>query len=120
MRQIYLIARYRIHPGMLEHFQQVAQECLGLAQRKDRGTLCYDWYLSDDRRLCVTIERYAGCDALLAHVANLDLALDRLMSTADLSLELFGTASQEVLAATEELPINFYSRFQSLDIDEDH
>ncbi len=39
------------------------------------------------------------------------------MSTADLSLELYGTASLELMAATQELPITFYSLLLSLDGD---
>jgi quinol monooxygenase YgiN len=115
MREIHVIARYRIHPGKFNRFRQAAADCLAQVRRKDQGTLCYDWYLSDDRRLCVTIEYYTGCDALLDHIANLGLTLDRLMSTADLSMELYGTTSQETLAAAEEWPITFYTLLQSLD-----
>jgi len=115
MRQLHVIARYRIHPGKFAQFRQIAAECLSLVRRKDVGTLRYDWYLSGDRRVCVTIEVYEECDAVLEHAANLGPVLDRLMSTADLSIEFYGTASQEVLAATQELPVTFYSLLQSLD-----
>ncbi len=115
MRPLQVIARYHIHPGKLELFRQTAAECLVLVRHKDVGTLRYDWYLSGDQRICVTIEAYEGCEALLEHAANIGRALDRLMSTADLSLELYGTSSLELLAATEELPITFYSLLQSLD-----
>ena len=115
MQQLHVIGRYRIHPGKFGLFRQAAAECLALVRLKDVGTLRYDWYLSGDRRLCVTIETYTGCEALLGHATNLGRTLDRLMSTADLSLELYGTASQELLAATEELPITFYSLLQGLD-----
>ncbi len=115
MQQLFVIARYRIHPGKFDRFRQTAAECLALVRLKDAGTLRYDWYLSGDRRLCVTIETYTGCEALLGHATNLGRTLDRLMSTADLSLELYGTTSQELLAETEDLPITFYSLLQSLE-----
>ena len=115
MRQLHVIARYRIHPGKFDLFRQIAAECLALVRLKDAGTLRYDWYLSGDERICVTIEVYEGCEALLDHAANLGRTLDRLMSTADLSLELYGTSSLELLAWTEELPVTFYSQWQSLD-----
>ena len=115
MRPLHVIARYRIHPGKFDLFRQSAAECLALVRLKDVGTCRYDWYLSGDQRVCVTIEVYEGCDALLDHAANLGRTLDRLMSAADLSLEFYGTSSQELLAATEELPITFYSLLQSLD-----
>lgn len=63
----------------------------------------------------VMVLQNEGCDALLEHAANLGRTLDRLMSAADLSLEFYGTSSQELLAATAELPITFYSLLQSLD-----
>jgi quinol monooxygenase YgiN len=115
MRPLFVIARYRIHPGKFDLFKQTAAECLALVSRKDAGTLRYDWYLSGDQRTCVTIEVYEGCEALLEHAANLGRGLDRLMSAADLSLEFYGTSSPELLATTEELPITFYSLLQSLD-----
>ena len=115
MRPLHVIARYHIHPGKFEMFRQTAAECLALVRRRDAGTLRYDWYLSGDQRTCVTIEVYEGCEALLEHATNLGRTLDGLMSTADLSLEFYGTSSQELLAATEELPVTFYSLLQSLD-----
>ncbi len=115
MHRLFVIARYRIHPGKFDRFCQTAAECLALVRLKEAGTLRYDWYLSGDRRICVTIEIYEGCDTLLDQAANLDGVLDRLMSLADLTLEFYGTSSEELLIESKDLPATFYSLLQSLD-----
>src|SRR5277367_2168279 len=58
-----------IAEGKLAEFENVAQAMLAGA-RAEPGTVCYDWYLSGDRRHCRLLESYVDSDAVLMHLTG--------------------------------------------------
>ena len=114
MKQIQLTARLRIHPGKLHAFKVAAAACLRCVREKDTGTTQYDWFFSADEAECVVRETYADSEAVLGHTENVGEALGELLSTCDISLELYGEPSSALLKAVEGLPCQLYSHFQGL------
>jgi quinol monooxygenase YgiN len=113
MDELQVTARLRIHEGALETFLTVAQACVESVRDKDKGTLQYDWFLNADRTECVVHERYVNSDAVLEHMGNLGDTLGALLDAADMSLEVCGSPSEELAAASEGMDIKVYSLFQA-------
>ena len=112
MSELRAVARLKIHEGKLNDFKSVAQACLNSVVQKDKGTLQYDWFINDANTECVVHELYADSDALLAHVTNLGETLGALMAVADLSIEVYGAPSAELLQAADSMGIMVYGYFQ--------
>jgi len=110
--ELRVVARFKIHEGKLEDFKSVAQACLDSVVQKDKGTLQYDWFINDSNTESVVHELYPDSDALLAHVTNLGAILGEIMAVADLSIEIYGTPSAELMQATEGMGIIVYSYLQ--------
>lgn len=114
MDELQVTARLAIHDGKLEEFKAVAAECLRTVREEDSGTLQYDWFFSEDESECVVRERYRDSDAVLEHIANLGDTFDALLGVADLSLEVCGDPSPELMEASEGLDVTVYRYFQGL------
>lgn len=113
MNTIRTVARASIHPGKLEEFTAIAEECLA-ATRRDTGTQSYEWYLNADRTECVALEVYDDSNAVLAHVGNLGDLLGQLMAVSDLTLEIFGDPSPELRQVGASMGAKVYSYLQGL------
>ena len=81
-------------------------------REEDNGTLQYDWFFNEDHTECVVRERYRDSEAILEHIANLGDTMGTLLETCDLSIDVFGEPSQELIDATTALPTTIYSFFQ--------
>lgn len=114
MNELQITARLRIHDGKLDQFRTHAKACMESTRAKDERTLQYDWFINEDGTECVVRERYVDSDALLEHLGNLGDRLGELLSVSDMSAEVCGTPSQELLKATEGIPKTVYSYFQGL------
>lgn len=114
MNELQITARLRIHDGKLNQFKTHAKACMESTRAKDEGTLQYDWFINEDGTECVVRERYVDSDALLDRLGNLGGRLGELLSVSDMSTEVCGTPSQELLKATEGIPKTVYSYFQGL------
>lgn len=114
MKELQITARLRIHDGKLDQFKTLAIACMESTRAKDEGTLQYDWFINEDGTECVVRERYVDSDALLEHLNNLGDKLGEIMSVSDMSAEVCGKPSKELLKATEGIPKMVYSYFQEL------
>ena len=111
MEEIQVSAHLSIHPGKLAEFKTVAEQCMKSVREKDTGTLQYDWFLNEDQTVCRVREKYRDSDAVLEHMGNLGETLGHLLTLVDMSLEVYGTPSEQLLMATEGMDIKWYSSF---------
>ena len=107
-------ARLKIHEGRLEEFKAAAQACVESVREHDTATLQYEWFFNDDETECVVLERYGNSDGLLQHIANLGEKLGALTAASDISIEIFGAPSEQLLTAIEGLEVTTYGYFQGL------
>lgn len=114
MNNIQVRASFKINDGKFEEFKKLAALCLVSVKEKDRDTLQYDWFLSEDQTECVIREKYTDSNAVLTHVGNLGGLLGELLEVSELKLEVFGNASEELVGATAGLKPRFYSFFQGI------
>ncbi len=114
MKQIQATALLKIHDGKLDQFKKIAEECVRIVREKDQGTLQYDWFLNSDQTVCEVREKYTDSDAVLGHMGNLGNTLGELLSLCDMSLEIYGSPSDQLLSALEGLEIKYYTPFLSL------
>lgn len=114
MNWIQVTARLKIHEGKLEQFEKAAAACLQSVREKDTGTRQYDRFYNADRTECVVRETYDDSDAILEHIANLGETFGDLLAACDLSLEVFGDPSPELVAASEGLDVTVYSFYQGV------
>jgi quinol monooxygenase YgiN len=114
MKQIQIIARLRIHQGQLEKFKEIAQKCMDTVRAKDTGVLQYNWFFNDDESECVVCELYEDSQAVTRHKENLGETLGTLLALADLSVELYGTPTKELVDGMAGLDAKFYSFYLGL------
>jgi quinol monooxygenase YgiN len=118
MKKIQVSAKIAIQAGKQEDFKNVARKFLGAVNEKEKGKggiLQYDWFLSADGTTCSVRETYADSNAVLAHLANVGSIVAELAAVSTFEFEVFGTPSDELKAATKDLPIKAYSYFQGLE-----
>jgi quinol monooxygenase YgiN len=114
MKNLQITARYQIHNGKCAEFKKIAEECLSIVNAKDTDTLQYDWYFDETKTECVLREAYTDSDALLAHFGNIGDLFGKLVAIGDLSAEVYGQPSEELLQATKGLNIKVYNYFQGI------
>lgn len=118
MSKIQLSARMKVRAGMLDGFKRQAAECIKQVKEKDKGTLQYDWYLSEDNSECEIRETYENSQALLGHVSNLREPLKVLFENfaTDHSVTIYGKPSLELLenAKTRGVHVTVFSFLQGL------
>jgi len=112
VNHLQVTARFRVKDPA--KFRALAADCLRSVREKDTGTRQYDWFLSEDGKECVVRETYDSSEAILGHVANLGDLLPRILEVGELSLEICGSPSPELVAALEPLDSRTYSYFQGL------
>jgi len=114
MSELQIRAHFTIHDGSFEEFKTWAHDCMAVVRAKDTDTLQYDWFLNADRTECVVTERYNSSEAVLAHFDNLSDLLGTMTELADLKLEVYGSPSEELAAATAGLDVKVYKFVQGL------
>ena len=113
-KEVFAIARLKIHPGKLAEFKRLQKKCLESVRTKDTGTLQYECFFSSDSGESLVLERYRDSDAMLEHFANLgDTAAD-IFKTCTVTGELCGKPNAKLRKALEGAPVRVFSLYQSL------
>jgi len=115
MNNLQVTARFTIQNGKFDEFRNTAKECLSIVKERDKDTLQYNWYFSEDQRECHLRETYPDSNALLAHLGNIGDLFGKLLALGDFYAEIYGEPSQELLKATAGLHLKVYSFFQGLE-----
>ena len=108
MKDIQVSARLKIHPGKMEAFKKVANACVEMVKQKDKGTIQYDWFYNQRNSECIVRERYVDSDAVLKHMANVGELLGGLVELSTISLDLYGTPSENLKNALEGFDVTYY------------
>jgi quinol monooxygenase YgiN len=97
-----------ILPGQLENFQAVALDLIAVTT-PEKGTLAYEWNLSEDGKTCDIYERYADSDAMIAHVKSFGNFAARFMQACrPTRFHVYGSPSEAAQAALDDLqPVYF-------------
>lgn len=113
MEEIQMIATFpNIAEEHLDEFIKCADEALELV-RTERGSLQYDWFLSDDKRRCVVQERYADSNAVLEHLRKVRNLLPRLAELGGgLEVDVLGDPSPKVRDAVSQRVRAFHPKFR--------
>ena len=111
MKTLDAIALFRIHPGQLEAFKEIAATMIEAVREKEKGIGClqYDWFYNETRSECIVREIYRDSDAVLAHMGNVGPMLGQLAAISELSLQVCGTPSEALKKASEGMDITYYS-----------
>ena len=54
--------------GKGPEFEKHVNDISRLVESSEDGTMSYQFYISDDRKKCIAVERYASSEAALAHL----------------------------------------------------
>lgn len=114
MQQLQISARFKIHDGKTAEFRSLADQCVARVQEKDTQTRQYDWFFSADGTACEVRETYDNSEALLEHMGNVGDLLGPLFAIADLEVAVYGTPSEELIAATAEIPTVVYDFYKGI------
>ena len=109
MKKIQLTAIFRIHPGKLDAFRELAGKCVAAVKKNEPQALQYDWFYTADQTECRVRETYADADAVFAHMANVGPYLGELLTMTDFSGEVYGNPPEAVKKAFEAFNVTFYS-----------
>jgi len=114
MKEIKAKALFKIKEGKLGEFKELIPQFISAVKEKDPGTIIYEWYLDEERMECVVLESYADSDAVMAHVANVGGLLQKSAEFGDLTLEVFGNPSNELLKVFESIGASIYPYFSGI------
>jgi quinol monooxygenase YgiN len=114
MERLRVNAFLKIKAGKLEEFKNLVNQLVAVVKEKDTDTHVYDWYLNEATRECTVIEEYTNSAGLMTHMANGAHILPAMMEIIDLSLEIYGTPSEEVNKALDGMPLKVYPYFAGL------
>lgn len=115
MNKIHLIAIFRIHPGKLEAFKELVDQCVAAVKKNEPNALQYDWFYTADQTECRVLETYADSDAVFAHMANVGPYLGQLLAMTDFSGEVYGNPPEALKKAFEAFNVTYYSYGQGLE-----
>jgi len=114
MSRIQSVARFRIHPGKLDEFKQLSENCMRLAREKDTGTIRYDIFFNADETECVVYEEYVDAAAHVKHFENMGENAAAIFSIVDMEGELWGNPDATLRAAVEAYGVKVYTPFLRL------
>lgn len=114
MSQLQILAKMTIHDGKLDAFKDLARQCAAIVREKDTGTLVYDWYFNSDETVCRLHEKYSSSDACLQHMSNVGDLLGILFGMCDISLEVHGTPSEQLIGLVSGMDVTLYDHFVGL------
>ena len=116
---IYWILAVKINEGEQDNFKNLMNEMIETVQRDEPGALNYEWSIGEDGRTCHIYERYADCDATMAHMSSFGkmyakkfVSLSRVMG-----ITVYGTPDETVKGALSAMgpvylsPIGGFNRF---------
>ncbi|MCO5725637.1 putative quinol monooxygenase [Robiginitalea marina] len=110
MKRLDAIARFRIKPGELGHFKEIAAQMIKAVREKEKGDGClqYDWFYNEALSECIVREIYRDSDAVLQHMGNVGPMLGKLAAISELSLWVCGSPSEALKKASEGMDITYY------------
>lgn len=108
MKDIQVSARLIIKPEKMQEFKKLARSCVEMVKQKDSGTTQYDWFYNEQESACVVRERYVDSAAVLEHMANVGDLLGGLFELSDISLDLYGSPSENLKNALEGFDVTYY------------
>ena len=108
MNDIQVSARLKIKPGKMEDFKKLANSCVEVVKQKDKGTLQYDWFYNDQKSECIVKERYVDSEAGLDHMANVGELLGGLVELSTISLEIYGSPSDDIKNALDGWDVTYF------------
>lgn len=114
MSRIMSVARFRIHPGKLEEFKTLAAECVRIVRERDPATSLYEWFINEEGSECIAIDSYSSSGAVLAHIRNVGPTMRKLRQLADVSVDLLGSPSSELLGALQFKSDGVFSLMEGL------
>lgn len=114
MSTIQSVARFKIHPGKLEQFKRLSEQCVRLAREKDTGTLRYELFFNADQTECVVHEEYIDSEACILHFRNMGDTAAAIFTTGDVTGEMWGNPSPELRKAVQDKGVRLFAPFLSL------
>lgn len=96
---IEIVTRFRIAEGKEDAFRSIAGRLTDLVRAADPGTARYDWFFSDDGRVCIALDTYRDTAGMLAHMGNAHELHERLLELAVMATEFLGHLPADALAA---------------------
>jgi quinol monooxygenase YgiN len=103
-----------ITPENRGRFEEVAARLLELG-REETGVLAYDWYWDPTGTKCVIREEFADSEAILTHIEQCkDVIPQAVELGGGLSVQLFGTMTDEVAEAMSQFGAEAYIWLQGL------
>ena len=115
MEEIKGIARVKFHPGKAEEWKRLSAEAMEIVRTKDRGTLQYEIFLSEDESEAVVFERYRDAAAAIEHFANIGHLMAPIMATATVTGEVLGTPNAEMREKLAEGGPRLFSPWMAMD-----
>jgi quinol monooxygenase YgiN len=113
MNQLYVVARFKIHPGRQSDFKNAAAESLAAVRSGDTGTLAYEWFINEEQTDAIVLEAYESSQAVLVHMKSAGRHMPKLLKFGDPSADGLGTPSPELRNLLKDR-ITFLPRFQGL------
>ncbi len=111
MNNLQTNALFNIHAGKLNEFKALAAQAMDTVKAKDKNTLQYDWFFNDDHTECMVRERYTDSNAAFEHLANMGELFGKILQVSDLSLEVYGTPSEELKKAITDRNAKLYTSY---------
>jgi quinol monooxygenase YgiN len=112
-------ARLKVREGKLDGFKRQAAEVMRQARERDRGTVSYDWFLSQDGTECEVREAYVDADAFIEHAFNVREARDALFAefAEGHKMAVYGDPPQQVVDLMKKVGVDvtWFSLLQALE-----
>lgn len=101
-----------IRDGYLDDARELMNQMVS-ATLEEPGTQVYEWFLSEDDKICHINERYADSDAVMAHLGNFGSRFaDRFLACFEpVSFSVYGEPSAEARAALDGLGAAYFGWF---------
>ena len=99
-QHVRVVVSLAIDEGKLEQFRSIAAQ-MNRGCKAERGTISYEWFISDDNKRCRTFEAFADSEAMLAHFTGtvVGLLVPKLLECTKVErLEVYGDISAEARA----------------------
>jgi len=109
-KKVHLHVAFSINEGKFDAFQKTAQ-AMTEGTEKEKGTLAYHWYLSDDRKRCRLLETYEDAAALMVHFKGpvvQQLVPKILESTTLTGFEVYGEPGPELRKTLADMKAEIY------------
>ncbi len=110
MDELRIVVSCTIASGKTDAFKATAGQLLAAVRERDPGTSRYDWFLSPDGARAKIQETYSNSEALMAHMSNMGVLLERLVSLcSDVTIDVLGDPSPQVREAIAPFNPTIYS-----------